>query len=169
MIKEHATYGEVLVSEFPDVVWTGSGVDYNSIKWLSANAVTKGELESRVVAVARKREIRRATRRIREAADTYMQSVGFDSAAVGRLIHYSGDSEAFDYLTAQAVASNTDNASTYLCVTDEGLTPHTAEQVRYAHVDAVKTRAAIYLRMMMQINNLPNLTYVEIVKATYAP
>ena len=169
MIKEHATYGEVLVSEYPDVVWSGSGTDYNTIKWDGGVVIPKQDLDALVVKVARKREIRRATLIIRKGANDYMESVGFDSAAVGRLVHYIGDNEAFDYLTAQAVASLTDTSCTYLCVTDEGLTPHTAEQVRYAHVDAVKTRAAIYLRMMLQINNLPNLSYQEIVGAKYAP
>jgi hypothetical protein len=167
MIKEQATYAEILLSEFPDAIWSGSGYHYADIHWTTP-PISHDLLESLVVKVARKREIRKATKRIRKGADKHMQAVGFSSAAVGRLVHYSGDNEAFDYLTAQAVTSLTDTGTTFMCVTDEGLTPHTAEQVRYAHVDAVKTRAAIYLSMMQQIAGLPLLTYVDITKANYA-
>jgi hypothetical protein len=164
---EEATYAEILLSEYPNAVWSGSGVTYDSIKW-STPPIPKGQLDALVVTVARKREIRRATKKIREGAERYMQDVGFVSAATGRLLHYTGDNEAFDYLTAQAVASFTHDTEIYLCVTDDGLTPHTAEQVRYAHADAVQARADIYLSMMQQINGLQSMPYSYILGARFA-
>lgn len=168
MLTEHAEYYEILASEFPDVRWHGSGRTYDSIVWEGA-PISKQELDALVVKVARKREIRRATKRIRQAADDYIEECGFYSAAVGRLLHYTGDHEAFDYLTAQAMASTTDPAMLWFCVTEEGLTPHTAEQVRYAHKDAVETRQNIYLSMMQQIRALDTMPYADIVAATYVP
>jgi len=166
MSIEQATYAEILVSQYPDAVWSGSGAQYADIVWQSS-PIPQNLLDLSVVIVARKREIRKATARIRLGAGTAIQTGGFFSAATGTLLHYSGDNEAFDYLTAQAVCSNTATSDTFLCVTDVGVSPHTASQVRVAHVDAVQARAYVYLRMMTQIAQLDSMTYQDIKSAVY--
>jgi hypothetical protein len=160
-----ATYREVLTLFFPDAVWEGSGERYADIVWHTP-PIDHDLLESLMPKAALVREIPRAVARIRKQASAYIGINGFVSAATGSLVMYSGDSEALDFLAAQAVASVHAPRDTFYCVTNKGLIAHTASQVREVNIDCVRERQRIYKAMVEQIYAVQQLQDAAAVAAT---